>query len=564
MDVLACVCTAIATALTIFISEAIWHRHKSKTDNTKGHQSSASDTSGTKTYSSEAVQVPEADGLDSAAGSENIEAFSSYTDRSARQRNSRDSRGSEGVNDTMGEKDNLAKIRVVTSELTDTSRIVKSDGQDLSAKLERKVYIGGSDESDLNEVFFNFEKTAKEDKENNVDVVADNNRNHETETKCYPKRTRRMSDVIDSIGDSFSSDKSGRYSRKSSSSSPPATPPSDAGYSSVHSTPSHAKPTKATPCRVSDTTDAGCDIRAKYDCQGGADAAPTETEENETTDAGPISQQFDDINDMIVGGPVIEAVMPVGKHAEEYNMNHPRRGHAVIFNNDTFDTPGVSNRSGSDADVKNLNRLFTALDFEITVHHNKEYSEIKKILLDLSKEDHSDADCIVVTVLTHGLKEGYILSKDVPYSVDYLWKPFTADKCTTLAGKPKIFIVQACRGEEVDPGVKLVRSRTQTDSSQEAYKIPTHADFLIAYSSAEGFYSWRNPESGTWFIQCLCEELMAHASTMDLLRVLTRTARKVAVEFESFNDVVLWQHEKKQVPSVTTMLIRDVYFRPKK
>lgn len=537
-----------------------------KTENPKERRSSESNTSTTKTYASEAVQVPETDGLDSSAGSENSESYSSYTGRCVCQEGRRENRYSEEVNETMGEKDNLAKIKVVTSELTDSTQIVKSDGQDLSAKLQRKVYIGSGDESDLNDVFFTYGKTeqvsAKEDRENNVDVVADNNRNHETEIKCYPKRTRRMSDVIDSIGDSFGSDRSGRYSRKSSSSSPPATPPSDAGYSSVHSTPSHNRPARAgaagaaagaAPCRANDTTDAGCGLPAKYD------AGPAEPEENETTDAGPIGQQFD----MIVGG-VIEAVMPVTKNAEEYNMNHPRRGRAIIFNNDTFDTPGVSNRSGSEADVKNLNRLFTALDFEITVHHNKEYSEIKKILHDLSNEDHSDADCIVVTVLTHGLREGYILSKDVPYSVDYLWKPFTADKCTTLAGKPKIFIVQACRGDEVDSGVKLVRSRTETDSSQEAYKIPTHADFLIAYSSAEGFYSWRNPESGTWFIQCLCEELIAHAATTDLLRVLTRTARRVAVDFESYNDAVLWQHAKKQVPSVTTMLIRDVYFRPKK
>jgi len=49
--------------------------------------------------------------------------------------------------------------------------------------------------------------------------------------------------------------------------------------------------------------------------------------------------------------------------------------------------------------------------------------------------------------------------------------------------------LQACRGGMLDPGVTLnpVRERrTETDSVQAAYKIPTQADFLIAYSSVEG------------------------------------------------------------------------------
>ena len=30
-----------------------------------------------------------------------------------------------------------------------------------------------------------------------------------------------------------------------------------------------------------------------------------------------------------------------------------------------------------------------------------------------------------------------------------------------------------------------------------SYKIPSHADFLIAYSTIPGFYSWRNTTAGT-------------------------------------------------------------------
>lgn len=48
---------------------------------------------------------------------------------------------------------------------------------------------------------------------------------------------------------------------------------------------------------------------------------------------------------------------------------------------------------------------------------------------------------------------------------------------------------QACRGDKLDGGVHLVK-RTQVDSdTAQSYKIPAMADFLIAYSTAEGTFS---------------------------------------------------------------------------
>lgn len=47
---------------------------------------------------------------------------------------------------------------------------------------------------------------------------------------------------------------------------------------------------------------------------------------------------------------------------------------------------------------------------------------------------------------------------------------------------------QACRGDKLDGGVHLVK-RTQVDSDTcQSYKIPAMADFLVAYSTAEGTF----------------------------------------------------------------------------
>lgn len=81
---------------------------------------------------------------------------------------------------------------------------------------------------------------------------------------------------------------------------------------------------------------------------------------------------------------------------------------------------------------------------------------------------------------------GILYAKDTPYKPDILWSSFTADKCPTLAGKPKLFFIQACQGDKLDPGVTLT-SRTETDGrAAHSYKIPSQADFLIAYSTIPG------------------------------------------------------------------------------
>jgi hypothetical protein len=80
---------------------------------------------------------------------------------------------------------------------------------------------------------------------------------------------------------------------------------------------------------------------------------------------------------------------------------------------------------------------------------------------------------------------------------------------------------------------------------------------------SSGYYSWRNPEKGSWFIQCLCKELQEHASTKDFLKILTRISHRMAIDYESYNSKIPWMHQQKQVPSFNSTLIRDLYFRSK-
>jgi len=258
------------------------------------------------------------------------------------------------------------------------------------------------------------------------------------------------------------------------------------------------------------------------------------------------------------------AAMPVDRDSEIYNMNHRRRGIAIVFNHKNFDQRlGLKVRNGTDTDRDNLRMTLRQLDFDVRIYNDLPYKEMENILEELSRDNHSDADCIFVAVLSHG-ELGILYASDQPFKPDRLWSHFNAEKCPTLAGKPKLFFVQACQGDQLDAGMHLKKvAYTETDSNAMSYKIPSHADFLIAYSTIPGFYSWRNTTAGSWFIQSVCRVLQEHGTEKDLLSNMTRVARKVAFDFQSNTPGDYAMHEKKQIPCITSMLTRDVYFHRK-
>jgi len=255
--------------------------------------------------------------------------------------------------------------------------------------------------------------------------------------------------------------------------------------------------------------------------------------------------------------------MPTEKDASHYNMGHRKRGKAYIFNHMNFDPRmQLKPRNGTNCDRDNLRVCLRQLDFDVEVHNDLPFKDIERILEQSSMEDHSDADCILVTVLSHG-ELGILYASDQPYKPDRLWTHFTADKCPTLAGKPKMFFIQACQGDQLDHGTRMTSQRTGTDAGSTTYKVPNHADFLIAYSTIPGFYSWRNTTAGSWFVQALVHILQSEAHSRDLLSMMTRVSRKVAYDFESNVPGDYGMHMKKQIPCVTSMFTRDLVFTRK-
>ena len=244
------------------------------------------------------------------------------------------------------------------------------------------------------------------------------------------------------------------------------------------------------------------------------------------------------------------------QHSEIYNMNHKRRGIALIFSHVNFKK--LETRVGGEKDSQELAQTLKYLGFDVRVYIDSNVKTILSTVQNAAAEDHTDADCLVVAAMSHG-ESGVLYAADNVYPVDMLWSPFLGNRCPSLAGKPKLFFIQSCRGTKLDNGVEIIH---ETDSTPSAttYSLPAYADIMVAYSTYDGFYSWRNPDNGSWFIQALCQELNKNWKTHDLLRMMTAVVRRVSIEYQSFIPQKESFHQKKQVPSLVSMLTRLLFF----
>ncbi|KAM8939432.1 caspase-6 [Pelodytes ibericus] len=258
--------------------------------------------------------------------------------------------------------------------------------------------------------------------------------------------------------------------------------------------------------------------------------------------------------------------------AAAYKMNNKRRGLALIFNHEWFFWQlTLPERRGTIADRENLLRRLQDLGFEVKLYNNLKAVDVLDKINEASAADHSDSDCFLCIFLSHG-EDKHVYAYDAKVEIQMLTSLFKGDKCKSLAGKPKIFIIQACRGNQHDEPVKVVDAPdsavegpiTNEDivDAASVYTLPAGADFIMCYSVAEGYYSHRETVHGSWYIQDLCDLLQTYGTSLEFTELLTVVNRKVSLRSVE-NCLDQKAIGKKQVPCFASMLTKKLYFTPK-
>ena len=201
----------------------------------------------------------------------------------------------------------------------------------------------------------------------------------------------------------------------------------------------------------------------------------------------------------------------------------------------------VNENGASVVDKKIIKEFCESANIETDLRTNGlKADEMKQLFKTISKKDFSSYDAFICFVSSHGRNDGIVGIDKEKVTTDEITQPFK--KCKTLEGKPKLFFIDSCRGGKEDTGDR--QAKVVPDPSP-----PFEADILVAFSSSDGYLSYKTEKLGSWFITELTKVLNKHAHNMSLTDMLTIVNNEVSKKDGS-----------KQMPSFTSTLRKAVYF----
>ncbi|XP_053562318.1 caspase-1-A [Bombina bombina] len=185
----------------------------------------------------------------------------------------------------------------------------------------------------------------------------------------------------------------------------------------------------------------------------------------------------------------------------------------------------ASKRNGAEVDQEKMSTLLEGLGYQVQSETNLTSDEMLEKLKEFAaREEHLDSDSTFIVIMSHGENNGICgvnsereknkeKEPDIVTDLLCLNKVFNAlnnQNCRNLMDKPKVIIIQACRGH--NPGTVLVSdSMTQSDDTlfenDATRQINKESDFICLYSCTPDTVSWRHPKTGSLFIQSLIKKM---------------------------------------------------------
>uniref|UniRef100_A0A8C6T7N0 Caspase-1 n=1 Tax=Neogobius melanostomus TaxID=47308 RepID=A0A8C6T7N0_9GOBI len=204
------------------------------------------------------------------------------------------------------------------------------------------------------------------------------------------------------------------------------------------------------------------------------------------------------------GEPVNLPIYPVTSNSIKNRV-------ALLITNITF-ADEKNNRRGAEKDEENMKELLSTLGYEVVKHTNLTAKKMEDALVEFSKHPKlKETDSVFVVIMSHG-KLGavhgvnYEPNEPDELRVDKIYDKLNAENCPALVNKPKIIIIQACRGKE--RGSVCMSDIVKADAvhcgvTKEDVSRFTHKemDFISLLSSTPHTVSYRNKSQGSYLIQ---------------------------------------------------------------
>lgn len=213
-----------------------------------------------------------------------------------------------------------------------------------------------------------------------------------------------------------------------------------------------------------------------------------------------------------------------------------------------IDFKSLKYRNGAQKDEENMEKLLSDFCYEVIKYTNFTAKQMDDALLEFSKHPKlKETDSVFVVIMSHGKRDailGVNYSDDEPDAlpIDNIYKRLNAENCPLLDNKPKIIIIQACRGEQ--RGSVMRRDDVESDDlaerdiEEDALRfIHKEKDFIALLSCTPDTVSYRDRLKGSFLIQFIIEVFNNFAHEDDI-EVLFKKVRRQFVKDETLPDWV--------------------------
>lgn len=256
-----------------------------------------------------------------------------------------------------------------------------------------------------------------------------------------------------------------------------------------------------------------------------------------------------------------------------YRLQSRPRGLALVLSNVRFTgEKDLEFRSGGDVDHNTLTTLFKLLGYDVHVLHDQTAQEMREKLQKFAQlPAHRVTDSCIVALLSHGVEGGIYGVDGKLLELQEVFRLFDNANCPSLQNKPKMFFIQACRGDETDRGVDQQDGKNQagspgceeSDAGKEELlkmRLPTRSDMICGYACLKGTAAMRNTKRGSWYIEALAQVFTERACDMHVADMLVKVNALIK-EREGYAPGTEF-HRCKEMSEYCSTLCRHLYLFP--
>ncbi|XP_056332175.1 caspase a [Danio aesculapii] len=227
-----------------------------------------------------------------------------------------------------------------------------------------------------------------------------------------------------------------------------------------------------------------------------------------------------------------------GQEIYETKEKSVRKRLALLINNVDFDDKAMK-RSGAEKDEENMEKLLKELDYQVVKSSNLSAKDMDEAIRDFAqREEHKYSDSAFVVIMSHGKRDAIMgvhyhktNNPSDSFPVDNVYRHLNSENCPALRNKPKVILIQACRGGEHG---RVWASDGEPDESMEIEDddfVHKEKDFISLMSCTPDTKSYRHVQNGTFYVQTVVDVFMkcAHEDHIEEL------FRKVLRRFDTPN-----------------------------